>query len=289
MFKIKVSGLKELQAELKDLGEHRIKKTTAIALTETAVSLKEYLRKEIVNRFHRPTRWTTNSLFTKTASASNLNAHVWFKDPERVSQKESYLMPQVQGGPRELKPYEHALRGFGVLPPGYYTVPGAGIKLDRYGNIPRGTLTQILTGVRALRGMSDTKFLNRKTGQMEEGAYTLRKKTTANFFVLKKKHGGLEPGIWERVPEGRAVYNGPIAMEKGKTKGDHYYAGVGRRTSSLILARGVRPILMFVKSPRYSVRLPFYDLAQRYVDAEFPKIWHRLANETLAYWKGRKG
>ena len=210
-----------------------------------------------------------------------MNAYVWFKDPEPLTQKESYLMPQVHGGPREMKPYEHALRSFGVLPAGHYTVPGAGIKLDRFGNIPRGTLTQILTGVRALRGMSDTKFHG------VVGGYKLQKKTTANFFVVKVKHGGLEPGIWQRVPKGRAVYNGPIAMEKGKTKGEHYYTGIGRRTSSLILARGVRPILMFVKSPRYAVRMPFYDIVQRFVDIEFPKIFGRLADETLAFHKGR--
>lgn len=281
MFKIEVKGLKELQAQLKDLGEHRMNKTTAIALTETARTLRDHLQKDIKNCFDRPTRWTTNSLFFKSASATDFKALVWFKDPERLSQRESYLLAQVQGGARELKPYEQALQRFGVLPGGYYTVPGAGIKLDRHGNIPTGTITEILTGVRALQGMSDTRF----SGVM--GGYKLRKKTTANFFVVKVKHGGLEPGIWQRVPKGTGVYQGSIAMEKGKTKGEHYYKGVGRRTSSLILARGVRPILLFVKAPRYAVRLPFYDIAQKFVDIEFPKIFNRLADETLAYWKGK--
>ena len=82
MISIKVKGLKELQAELKDLSEHRIKKTTPIALTETAVKLtKEHLPEETRRRFHRPTRWTTNSFFHKSATPSNLNAYVWFKDP----------------------------------------------------------------------------------------------------------------------------------------------------------------------------------------------------------------
>lgn len=285
MLKIKVTGLKEMQAEVNDLIKHRIPKMTAIALTQTAKSLEGALRTEMRSRFDRPTPWALNGLFTKSATPSDLNAHVWFKDDRAVgtgTPAVKFMWSEVHGGPRSLKRYEKALQRFGVLPGGYYTVPGKGLKLDRFGNIPTGKITEILTGVRALQGMSDTTF----GGVM--GGFKLRKKTTANFFVVKVRQGGLEPGIWERVPEGSASYQGGQAMQKGKARGEHYYKGVGRVGSNLIMARGVRPILMFVKAPRYTQRLPFYDISQKHVDIEFPKIWGRLADETLAFHQARR-
>ena len=198
VFKIKVDGLKEILENVDDLIKHRIPKMTAMAVTATAKSLKEATEKQLAVVFDRPNRWTLGSVYYRPASISDMNAYVWFKDDSAVGKgtpASKYLWAQIHGGPRRFKRYEVALQRFGVLPPGYYTVPGAGIKLDSHGNIPTGTITEILTGVGALTGMSDTEFYGKL------GGYKKKKKTTANFFVVKKKHGGLVPGIWERSPE----------------------------------------------------------------------------------------
>lgn len=287
MFKIEVKGLSELQADVDDLIKSRIPKITAIALTATAKALKENTVKQLSIVFNQPTPWTLGGVYYMYASPDNLNAYVWFKDDAgKGTPAVKYLWPEVHGGPRNLKRYELALQRFGVLPGGYYTVPGKGVKLDRFGNIPTGLITELLTGVGALVGMSDTTFYGKL------GGYKKRKSTTANYFVVKVKHGGLVPGIWERLPEtGTKIrgYKGATARQKGKTRGEHYYEGLGRFGHSVIQGRKVRPILIFVKSPQYGVRFPFYQWAQDYVDVEFPKTFNRLAAETLEFWKVKKG
>lgn len=282
MFSIKIKGLKELQSHVDDLVKDRIPKLTAIALTQTAKSLKAYTERKLSDVLDRPTRWTLNSVYLMSATPDNLSAYVWFKDASAMDSNKGtpaskYLWPEVHGGPRNMKRYEVALQRFGVLPHGYYTVPGEGVKLDSYGNISSGTITEILTGIGALVGMSDTAFY----GQL--GGYKRRKRSTANYFVIKdKKHGGLVPGIWERLPETGArirKYKGAVARQKGERSGKFY---------SVILGRRARPVLIFVKrAPRYASRLPFYDWAQAHVDQEFPKIFNRLAIERLEHQRAK--
>lgn len=280
MLKVEIKGLKELQTDVDDLIKSRIPKMTAMSLTEVAKSLRDNTKKHLNVVFHKPTTWTLNSVYYKSASPDNLNAYVWFKDDyasSRGTPTSKYLLPEIEGGPRRHKRYERALIRFGVLPVGYYTVPGEGVKMDRHGNIPTGEISKILTGVGALVGMSDTIFYERL------GGYKKRSKGTANYFVVKQKHGGLVPGIWERLPEtGKKIrgYKGAKTLQKGERSGKYYATIQGRR---------VRPALIFVKSaPSYTVRFPFYDWAQAYVDVEFPKIFNRIAAKTLEYHRGKR-
>lgn len=280
MLKIKFDGLKALQDATDDIIKHHIPKMTAKTLTATAKGFKAFIEGKLPSIFDRPTRWTLNSVYYLSASPKDLNAYVWFKDETAVSKgtpASKYLWPEVHGGPRRLKRYEVALQRFGVLPSGYYTVPGKGVKLDGYGNIPSGTITEMLTGVGALVGMSDTVFY----GVL--GGYKKRKRTTANYFIVRKPTGGLVPGIWERYAEKGSGIRGmkaPVTRQKGERKGKFY---------SVIQARGVRPILIFVKAaPQYQVRLPFYIWAEEYVNRELPLNWDRIAAaETLAYWRSK--
>lgn len=292
MFKIELHGLNALRENVDDLIKNDIPYITARTLTETARKLKEATPAKLEEVFDRPNRWTLGGVFSTSASKDNLTAHVGFKDESAMKDSSRgipaawYLNPGVYGGPRNLKRYEKALQRFGVLPQGYYTVPGAGVKLDRYGNISTGTITEILTGIGALTGMSDTKY----GGVL--GGYKRRKKTTANFFVVTSSYvkgsgfvrgrGGLVPGIWQRMSEkgaGIRGLKGPEARQKGARKGKLY---------SVIQGRRVRPILIFVKgAPQYKVRFPFYEWADQFVDKTLPGIFNRLAAETLAYHKGR--
>lgn len=248
MYQIKVKGLKELQADISDLIKHRIPKITAIALTETAKTFKDSLIKEMQRVFDRPKPWTLGGVYFQSATPRNLNAPVWFKDELATGSGTpavKYLWPQVHGGPRREKRYEMALRHVGILPAGWFTVPGDGARIDAYGNMSNGQIVQILTAMRALRGLPTIRGV---LAPFRKGKGT-REYFAAIPDVLRTQH--LAPGIYERY-------------------------GSGKRKS--------RPVLIFVKgAPQYSVRLPFYDLAQAWIDIEFPKIFNRLADETLAY------
>lgn len=278
--KLKFDGLKALQDATDELIKHEIPTVTAMTLTATAKGFKSFIESKLPSIFDRPVSWTLKSVYYLPATPKDLNAHVWFKDETAVAKgtpASKYLWPEVHGGPRNLKKYEVALQRFGVLPAGYYTVPGKGVKLDGYGNIPSGTITEILTGVGALVGMSDTYFY----GVL--GGYKKRKKTTANYFIVREPTGGLVPGIWERYAEKGSGIRGlkdPVTRQKGECKGKFY---------SVVQARGVRPILIFVKgAPQYRVRLPFYPWAEEYVNRELPHNWDIEAAKELAYWRAKR-
>ena len=282
MFNIQIKGLDTLKADVDDIIKRSLPKTIEVSINRVGKSLKENTVKQLSVVFDRPVKWTLNSVYFKPATAGNLNAWVWFKDDSAMDSSKGtpaskYLYPEVHGGPRNLKRLEKALQRFGVLPSGYYTVPGEGAKIDSHGNMDHRQIIEMLTGVRALQGMADTNFYGVR------GGYKLRSSRTANFFVVKQKHGGLVPGIWERLPAtgaGIRGHKGPKAVQKGQRQGKLY---------SVIQGRRVRPVLIFVKSPRYNVRFPFYDWAQNYVDVEFPKIFHQEIEKDKAHYFRKTG
>jgi hypothetical protein len=155
-----------------------------VALTRTAKDIKEEQPREMERVFDRPTPFTLRSVYMQGATKAEPWARVWLKDSEndmpslpaaaysgqsmeqqsknqkktgtyRVSKRlrgssssnnaaAKYLMPQIRGGPRRPKGVENALRAHGLLRSDEYIVPGK-IKLDRYGNVPPGTWTKILS------------------------------------------------------------------------------------------------------------------------------------------------
>lgn len=122
----------------------------ALALTRTAQHVKVEEVTEMKRVFDRPTPYTLNALAVKPATKKDLVADVRFKDFASLPAKR-YLNPNVHGGGRSHKRSEKALIAAGHLPGGRYLVAGRTAPKDRYGNIPGGTITRILSQVKAQR------------------------------------------------------------------------------------------------------------------------------------------
>ena len=76
------------------------------------------------------------------------------------------------------------MRAGGYLPNGWQVAPGPGAKRDKYGNINRGQLQQVLSGLRVQRDVHQ----NRRQGKPTE------------FFVIRPGTSNpLQPGVWQRV------------------------------------------------------------------------------------------
>lgn len=178
--------LNKLSKSLKDVQQKQIPFAAAIALTRTARLVKEAEREEMADVFDRPTKFTLNSLYVKAATKHKLEALVWLKDwAPKGTAAARYLLPQIQGGQRKLKGFEVLLNRRGILPDGYYTVPGKSAKLDRHGNISKGQLNQILSYSRSQRD-------NAQNTKLETG----RRSTKARFIVFEEREG--KPGgIWQ--------------------------------------------------------------------------------------------
>lgn len=246
MITIKVDGLDELLSSLKGM-ERQIPYAIANGINAVARLVKEAERQEMISVFKSPTPYTLNSLrLTPAKAPRSIVATVFFKDPPNLSQKGHYLLPQVEGGARPLKPYEMGLGG-------KFTTPGKGLKLDQYGNLGRGQLTKIMSQSGSFRESGNKMNRTRKGGKV------------GDMFMLKERRGKLLPGIYERTmgsDTGARIGRYLLARSLGAKKSE-----LNKATKALV-PRGIKPVLIFPDSaPSYTKRFDFYGIAQKVVDA----------------------
>ena len=110
---------------LSDLARKQLPYATAMALNDTAQDVKSAEEADIENEFENPTPFTKRALYLRRASKSRLTSEVGVK---RV--QAGYLKRQVTGGVR--RPAGRAL-----------LVPGS-IRLNKYGNMPKGAVKRML-------------------------------------------------------------------------------------------------------------------------------------------------
>lgn len=235
-FNVKADVTKAL-AKL-DLARKQVPFATALALTRTAQFAKGELTKQMSVVFDRPTAYTLNSLYVRTARKTDLNASVEVKDENfKGAAPSRWLRPEIYGGNRDLKRSEQLLQAKRLMPVGSYMVPGAGAKMDSHGNMSRAQIQQILSGVGA---QFDT--LQNRTARS-----TLRHKAKrmATYFAVPVRTGNLAPGI---------------------------YARTGKR---------IKPVMLFVRQPRYQKRFDFYTLGQRVMQERFPTEFESAARYAM--------
>lgn len=128
--------------------DKQINFATAVALTKTANKVKKAEQAEMSKVFDKPKPFTINSVYIVPASYKQVEptAIVGIKDKVKTGTPAAkYLQPQVSGGNRRLKKAEAKLKGAGILPSGYYIVPGQGIRLNKFGNMTKGQIGKALT------------------------------------------------------------------------------------------------------------------------------------------------
>ncbi len=143
---VKISGLKELQAELAGFSDRRLRAAAATGLTRTANRMAVEWQKEIDTKIDQPTAFTKKAVRVEKARADSLTAKVALKDVSRGGMSQAgYLQQHEFGGGRLVKKFERALIASGAMPQGYITVPGKGVDRNGYGNVSRGTITAVIS------------------------------------------------------------------------------------------------------------------------------------------------
>jgi len=187
MIKISTQGEALLGRKLNEIEKRQLPFATAVALNRTAQDVKAAEVKAMKADFDRPTRFTLNSLFIKPAKKSRLEAVVWVKDyASKAAAPTAWLLPEVMGGNRKAKRSESLLSAKGILPSGKALVPGKGAKLDGHGNVSRGFMQKILSGL----GAQGDRHANSTDSKRSVG-------NQQRFFVLGK--GATAIGIAERT------------------------------------------------------------------------------------------
>lgn len=175
-------------------------KAQAQAVNEVVKQAEQQLQTEVGSVFDRPTPFTLNAFRIQYAKPSQPEAAIWVKDEKSGASKglapEDWFKPQVYGGERALKASERMLRARGILPPGMYAVPGKGARLDAYGNMSRGHIIQLLSGLKAFdRAGSDHNATDSRRSR--------RRGHENAFFVLRRGQRPL--GVAERRGNSIAV------------------------------------------------------------------------------------
>jgi hypothetical protein len=228
------------------------------ALNKTAAKARDAVRAEMPRVFDRPTPWVLNSLRIKYATKARLSAEMAFKDSWSSSAGEvggkTMIAPHVFGGGRSFKGMEVRLYRAGILPTGWTVVPGGGAKLDAYGNMSRGQITTLLNVL----------------GTYTESGYNKANSKT----IARLAKGNVKKNIY-----GFTYWVNP-AVAVGSARGLHLPPGVYQRVTTGF-GSSLKPILIFVNQARYKKRLPFFETAQKVVDAEFPGEFNKAFDEAM--------
>lgn len=251
---MKISVKVDAGGVIKALGntEKHVRVATMIALTKTAKHAQKAMYDEFRQRFDRPTPTVMKSLFVDPAKKDNLAARMYLKDknfggknPRSMSQ---ILAHHFAGGGRQHKQLEDILRSYGYLDSGEMIVPGAAAKLDRYGNMNRGQITQILSQIGYKRAGYDslpTESRRSKRNVARAGVIFWSGGPMSSRRKLVDKASGIAYGT-----TGTGATNLP--------KGAWMRAG-----------RSVKPLWIVVKGTSYRRRFDFMRTAQTAVDRNF--------------------
>jgi hypothetical protein len=231
----------------------QVRYASAVALTAAAVKVRQAEVKEMLDSFDRPTKRSLDAVYIRPATVASQQAEVGIKDNIGSGGRApiTWLRWQVYGGLRSVKAFERLLMGQGAMAAGDRAVPGRFAKLDAYGNISSGQVTQILSHLRIDSSTGSTRALPRYSFD-DRGRDRRKKQRTiaraydragGQFIALPQGRGKLAPGVYQT----RSTAFGRTAP---------------------------RPVLIFVPRARYEAgRFDFYAAgrlaAQRHLVPEF--------------------
>lgn len=146
--------LDEITHYLDDVAKNQMPFATALALTQLAKQGDKDLKAEFKRSFDRPTPYTMRSTYVKPAQKRDAAPHAIIGIKDQAGAKASrspaeLLEHQFKGGQRTRSRLEYWLAKAGYITPGEWVAPGQEARLDRYGNISRGQVQQIISQLRA--------------------------------------------------------------------------------------------------------------------------------------------
>lgn len=193
--KVKLEGFDKVLAQLNGAAK-QVNFAASRALNTTAFAINNRLKKEMASTFKGgATDYTLRAFEVEKADKSNLSAEVRLRTDSKGAALpyNKALAHLFTGGRRRFKLLEGWLRARRLLPSGLTIAPGSGMPLDRYGNMRKEALREML-------GVIGTQRPNlrvyQKTGKGKA------QKAVGYFVVLPGDKTKKHPGIYKRVETG---------------------------------------------------------------------------------------
>lgn len=184
--------------------ERDVRFATVRTLTSLAKRSERDLVATMTRRFDRPKPWTLRGTYTRPATMRALQSEVGMKDRVAGKSRQSpaqLLAHQFTGGRRTTKGLELWLQRAGLISSGEAVVPGGRARLDRYGNISRGQISQVMSQLRV--GPDASAYAS-------SSARSTRGRRRGGAYFWARGGGHLARGVWHRLPSG--ALNGPVLL-----------------------------------------------------------------------------
>lgn len=228
------TNVDELHRQYAHVKNSQMPFATMLAINRTLEDGRQAITQAISSSFDSPTSWAMKGVRYWKAEKNNPTRGRIFLDDFAGKGIPAYkfLSAEVYGGPRRLKRSEVMLRERGLLPEGYFAVPGSAAPLDGNGNIPGNVMVQVLS---VLQAFGEQGY---KANLVSGTRADKRLKRAGVSYFVGRPGKGLPLGIWER--------------------------------RAFAIGSAVRPFMVFVRAPVYSKRLHFYEIWQNVARVRFP-------------------
>lgn len=181
-----------------DFQRVRLPLIVAKSLTFTAQDAQRAITGRLAEIFDRPNPFTMQAIAIQSATVARPVAAVFLKDEAgKGTPAAAYLGPHVLSGNRNQKRMERLLVARGLLPQGWFAVPGRAAPQDAYGNVPGSVVVRIISDLRAFGEVGFTANRATKARARQSG----RKAKAARYFVVAPGGKG-QAGIYEKRGEG---------------------------------------------------------------------------------------
>lgn len=233
------------------------------------------LQQSMRTEFNAPTPFMLRSPFVNPATLAKPVARVTLRDHGgKGGDPETIMRPHSLGGERPMKRFERTLQHAGVMPAGFYAVPGEGVPLNQHGNIPLGYITRLINALRASREAGHSA--NMKADSIRKLAKLKRVKSDTSEFGRKKGYQHIT---------GLSYFSTYDLRGGREQRAKHLRPGIYTRSG--LHGMNLKPILLFVRKPMYGKRLDMEALNVRIVEELGPRQMERALDYELkkAGWK----
>jgi len=174
------TDIPEKVGKLALLTDLQFRYAVAQAMTDSAKAGQKAITDSMSRYIDRPTPFTQRSTYVSFANPNKLRAEVGFKQfATKGTPAGKYLSAMARGGDRSQKRSETILRNAGAIGRSQFIVPRREWQSDPYGNVHRGTMTMVLSQLRAFNTAGAT--LN-----ASNSARSRRKRETAGQFFMSR-------------------------------------------------------------------------------------------------------
>lgn len=230
-----------LDEKLTRLEREQLPFARSLAANQAAFETMGTLRKTAQLTLDRPTRFTISGIRYERGTKRHPVSSVYLSGDAGKGTAPAKYLTVAYGGVRGQRPSERVLERAGLISPGEGWVPAA-VRLNRYGNVAASRIVHILSSIRAF---GEQGFQANVTGRSRARG---KKRGRAQYFVSRGTNRRLPRGVYERY---------------------------GRKKSK------VRPVLLFVDLPSYSVQFDFRAIAQREARRRYVAAWPEALRRAL--------